>query len=67
MRKTAKNSTFKEWRNLCKYFSGEGSRHCSHYKYQTPEREGWCAEDTDYFCEEDCPRMKRWERIHKDD
>lgn len=63
MRKTAKNSTFDEYRKTCKYHSCNTSDIDFDY-CMTDKEERNCLEIVE---ENKCPRMKHWKRIHKDD
>lgn len=66
MRKTAKNSTFDEYRMACKCHSTNGYNEndidlCMRLNH-------WCLEiSTGFQGREICPRMRRWRRIHKND
>lgn len=65
MRKSAKNMCEWDYRRACKY-------HSTHYKENDTDLCMHCYVScieiaTGFQGHKPCPRMKRWERIHKDD
>lgn len=63
MKKTAKNMSREEYIEACKYFCGdiEGDKYNPFNKTQ-------CSYDGEILqCFPYCPRMRRYDRIHKDD
>lgn len=72
MRKTAKNSTFREYIEACPYWTkGYIYDYCKSERYRrdfylyNPDGSKLFMEAN--ICSSGCPRMKRWRKIHNND